>query len=69
MTAMRGQKWEYTSAVIEVGGWIGPKVDRDVVDTELNRYGEAGWELVGAIDLNAGHGRTSGIVALFKRPR
>lgn len=65
----RAQKWEYTSAHVDVGGWIGPKVDRDAVDAELNRYGEAGWELVGAFDLNSGHGRTSGIVALFKRPR
>ena len=24
---MRGQKWEYTSAVIEVGGWIGVVVE------------------------------------------
>ena len=65
---MRAQKWEYTSVLLEVGGWVNPKVDREAVDPELNRYGEAGWELVSALDLNASN-RTSGIVALFKRPR
>ena len=65
---MRAQKWEYTSVHLEIGGWIGPKVDREAIDAELNRYGEAGWELVGAFDVES-NSRTSGIVALFKRPR
>lgn len=65
---MRAQKWEYTSVHLEVGGWINPKVDREAIDAELNRFGEAGWELVSALEVNA-HNRTSGIVALFKRPR
>jgi len=66
---MRAQKWEYASVPLEVGGWVNPKVDHEAVTAELNRYGEAGWELVGTIDMNSGHGRTSAIVALFKRPR
>lgn len=66
---MRGQRWEYRSVLLDVGGWVSPKVDADAVDAELNQFGEAGWELVNAFDLNAGHGRTSSIVALFKRAR
>ena len=64
---MRAQKWEYTSVHLEVGGWVNPKVDREAMDAELNRYGAAGWELVDTIDLQASN-RTAGIVALFKRP-
>ena len=46
-----------------------PKVDPEAIDAELNQYGQAGWELVGAFDINRGHGTTSAIVAMFKRPR
>jgi hypothetical protein len=66
---MRAQKWEYTSVVLQVGGWVGPKIDREAMDAELNRYGDAGWELVSALDLSDTSGKSSGIVALFKRPR
>ena len=66
---MRHQQWEYTTLLIDVAGWITPTVDREATTGELNRYGAEGWELVSAFDLNRGHGRTSEIVALFKRPR
>ena len=66
---MRHPRWEYTTVLIDVGGWISAKVDREATDAELNRYGAEGWELVSAFDVNEGHGRTSKIVALFKRPR
>ena len=66
---MRPPQWEYKSVLIDVAGWITPDVRPEELDGELNRYGEAGWELVNAFDVNRGHGRTSGIVALFKRQR
>ena len=66
---MRAPQWEYKTVEIDVSGWVTPKVEPDMVDAELNRYGEAGWELVSAFDVNRGHGRTSGILAMFKRPR
>lgn len=66
---MRHPQWEYTTALIEVGGWVSAKVDPAGTSAELNRYGAEGWELVSAFDVNEGHGRSSKIVALFKRPR
>ena len=35
----------------------------------LNRAGREGWELVAALDTNAGAGASYQIVAIFKRPR
>ena len=66
---MRPPQWEYTTVLVDVSGWISPTVDPAVMSAELNRYGAEGWELVSAFDLNRGHGRTSEIVALFKRQR
>ena len=64
---MRPPQWEYRTVHIDVAGWLGPKVNPEAVDAELNRYGAMGWELVSAFDVNSGHGHTSAIVALFKR--
>ncbi len=66
---VRPPQWEYTTALIDVTGWVRAKVDPEATSAELNRYGAEGWELVSAFDVNEGHGRTSKIVALFKRPR
>jgi hypothetical protein len=66
---MRAPRWEYKTVRIDVGGWLGPNVQPDALDAELNRYGEDGWELVSAFDVNEGNGSTMAIVTLFKRPR
>ena len=66
---MRPPQWEYKSIIIDVAGWLGPKVDPEELDRALDASGADGWELVSAFDINTGHGRTTGIVALFKRPR
>ena len=66
---MRPQQWEYKSLVIDASGWFGPNVEPEALDRALDASGADGWELVSAFDINTGHGRTTGIVALFKRPR
>ena len=65
----RGEKWEYRSVRLDVGGWVGPKVDLAELDATLNSVGAEGWELVNALDLNQSDGKTTAIVALFKRQR
>ena len=65
----RGEKWEYRSVRLDVGGWIGPKLDLSELDATLNSVGAEGWELVSAVDLNQSDGRSAAIVALFKRQR
>ena len=66
---MRHPRWEYKTLEIDVAGFFGPNVKPEALDAELNAHGADGWELVSAFDVNRGHGRTSAIVALFKRPR
>ena len=55
--------------LVDVATWLGPKIDPSALDAELNGHGADGWELISAFDVNRGHGHTSAIVALFKRPR
>ena len=66
---VRGEKWEYRSVRLDVGGWVGPKVDLGELDATLNALGAEGWELVSALDLSQSDGKTAALVALFKRPR
>jgi hypothetical protein len=66
---MRHPRWEYATVLIDVGGWVSAKVDPDATNTELNRYGAEGWELVNTFGVNEGQGRTSKLVAIFKRAR
>ena len=54
---------------MDVAGWFGPDVSPEKMDQVLDANGAEGWELVSAFDVNAGHGRTTSIVMLFKRPR
>jgi hypothetical protein len=63
------QRWEYRTLPLEVEGWINPSVDPARADAELNALGHEGWELVSVLDLNRGHGRTSSLLAVFKRAR
>ena len=66
---MQPPRWEYPTVLIDVATWLGPKIQPEALDAELDRHGAEGWELVSAFDVNRGHGHTSAIVALFKRPR
>jgi hypothetical protein len=66
---MSASQWEYKTLLIDVTGWFNPQLDAQTSDGELNRHGADGWELVSAFDLNRGHGRTSEVVAMFKRLR
>lgn len=66
---MRPPRWEYKSLTVNVAGWFTPDVNPEKLDGVLDANGAEGWELVSAFDVNAGQGRTTSIVLLFKRPR
>lgn len=66
---MRPPRWEYRTIMLDVHGWLGPKVEPGRLDAELNAHGADGWELVAVFDINHGHGTTAAIVATFKRVR
>ena len=65
---MQGSRWEYKTIEIDLVGWFNPKIDVERMDGEFKTLGGAGWELVSVIDINRHHGRSSALVAVFKRP-
>ena len=64
---MQPIKWEYHTLTLDVEGFINVRVDGDQLTQEFNLLGREGWELVSMFDLNRGHGRSTGVVAVFKR--
>lgn len=66
---MRGERWEYRTVSLPLAGFFGPKVKPDEIDAMMNALGHEGWELVTAFDVASGHGQSSGLVGIFKRPR
>jgi hypothetical protein len=64
---MPRDRWQYQTARLEVGGIMKPKVDLDALRQELDRYGAQGWELVSALPLGESHGKTGGILCVFKK--
>jgi len=60
--------WEYKTLCISIAGFMTPNVDTESIDSALGRLGRQGWELVSALDTNAGAGASFQLVAIFKRP-
>jgi hypothetical protein len=62
--------YKYTTSVI-THGFLGRKeeeLDRGAFESELNRMGAEGWELVKVLTDMALHGEKDGHLLLFKRP-
>ncbi|NJL36100.1 MAG: DUF4177 domain-containing protein [Leptolyngbyaceae cyanobacterium SM1_4_3] len=53
---------------IEVGRLFEPNINPRSIEESFNNAGAESWELVNIIDINRGSGRTSEILAIFKRP-
>lgn len=65
---MPRDSWEYRTLKLDVSSWLGPKVEPERIDAELNAHGREGWELVSMIDINRHQGATAELVLVFKRP-
>ena len=61
------EKYEYYTYVYDTEGFTGGKVDAHKLETEINRLGNSGWELVSSVSTNQGNGYTRSIVCIFKR--
>jgi hypothetical protein len=62
-------KWEYKTLNLEQPirwPFLGGELDVAGIDKQMNRMGQAGWELVSALD--TGRGGIRFVVLIFKRP-
>ena len=65
------QKWAYRTISIAAefnGAFARSHIDFQLLNEELNRLGEQGWELVSVMDTNLVQGQTRDVVAFLKRP-
>ena len=64
------QKWQYQSFSLTIDrGMFGQKsYDIELLDTELNRLGEDGWQLVTITELNT-NGWTGQLIVTLRKPR
>jgi hypothetical protein len=62
-------KWEYRTLLWDARkGLLGGKLDRGGLESQLNVWGEEGWELVSASATTREGGSTRDILLILKRP-
>jgi hypothetical protein len=61
------ERWEYQSIKFETEGFLGGILDIENFDSEINRLGEKGWELISCFTTNKGQGESREVIAVFKR--
>lgn len=61
------EKWEYRTIKVQTKGFSGGILEIQNFDTELNRMGVEGWELISCFDTNQSYGQTREVIAVFKR--
>lgn len=62
------ETWEYKSIKVETKGIMGGILEIRNFDSELNKMGEQGWELVSCFPTSAGQG-PRGVIAVFRRKK
>jgi len=60
-------QWQYHVVRLDIDSF-GFNINPQQVQDVLNQVGSDGWELANTVDVNRGHGRTSELVFIFKRP-
>ncbi|MDF2593558.1 MAG: hypothetical protein K0S75_3024 [Clostridia bacterium] len=61
------ERWEYQTIKMQTKGFTGGILETQSFDTELNKLGAEGWELVSCFGTNQSYGQTREVVAVFKR--
>ncbi len=61
------ERWQYQTVQFETEGFMGGILDLHEFQTELNRLGADGWELVTCFDTNMSQGQSRYVIAVFKR--
>jgi hypothetical protein len=63
-------RWEYMVLDVGVSGFfLRPDLDGDALTAKLDELGDQGWEAVGISNMAVGHGRTTNVIVILKRPR
>ena len=60
-------RWEYKTLQFGVRGAMGGILEVEQFESELNRMGGEGWELVSCFDTNYVQGGSRFVVAVFKK--
>ncbi|WP_127567697.1 DUF4177 domain-containing protein [Paenibacillus xylaniclasticus] len=61
------EQWEYKTIKLKTGGFLGGKVNEELLEQELNNYGFEGWELVSCFDTSSYQGQSREVIIVFKR--
>jgi hypothetical protein len=60
-------RWEYRTIKVMTKGFAGGILEIQSFDSELNKMGAEGWELISCFDTNQSYGQTREVIAVFKR--
>jgi hypothetical protein len=60
-------RWEYRTIKVMTKGFTGGILEIQSFDSELNKMGAEGWELISCFDTNQSYGQTREVIAVFKR--
>ena len=61
------RKFEYKLLKYEATGFNGGKIDEIKIESDLNKYGQIGWELVSILNTTQGSGCSKFVVYNMKR--
>ena len=62
-------KYEYKVIAYDTKGLFGGKVDSRELESQLNQFGNDGWEMVSCTSSNQSYGSSKSIVFIFKRKK
>ena len=62
-------RYEYKVVAYDTKGLFGGKIDSEDFESQLNRLGDEGWEMVSCTSSNQSYGSSKSIVCIFKRQK
>lgn len=63
------KKYEYKVFAYDTKGVFGGKIDKRELESQLNKFGNEGWEMVSSTSSNQSYGSSKSLVYIFKREK
>ena len=63
------KKYEYKVFTYDTKGVFGGKIDIRELESQLNKFGNEGWEMVSSTSSNQSYGSSKSLVYIFKREK